>query len=273
VKQKESLHMEVNKSVTRSAIRYFGGKWLLAPWVIEQMPEHATYVEPFGGGASVLLRKPPSRLEVYNDLDGEIYGFFKVLQSPTQCRQLIRLLRRTPWSREQFRDAFKPVDDPVIRAQRAVVRAYMSIHHSALFDAGKSSSFASSHWSDLRGWRGYPKALAQVHRRLKCVVLENRDALRLFDTHDAPDTLFFVDPPYLPKTRNNTTKYRCDLTEAQHVELLGRLKALQGMAMVAGYPSELYDDMLADWKRVTRAHYIRSNGVRRSTEVMWIKQP
>jgi DNA adenine methylase len=162
---------EINRAVSRSAIRYLGGKWVLAPWIISHMPEHTTYVEPFGGGGSVLLRKHPSRLEVYNDLDAEIYGFFRVLQDPEQCRQLLRLLRRTPFSRQQFQDAFKPTDDPIIRAQRAVVRAYMCIHHSALFDMGKAGGFASSDWSGIRSWRTYPRALVAVHRRLQKVVL------------------------------------------------------------------------------------------------------
>jgi DNA adenine methylase len=105
------------------------------------------------------------------------------------------------------------------------------------------------------------------------VILENRDAFRLLDTHDAPDTLFFIDPPYLPKTRNKTTLYRCDFTEAQHVTLLQRLNTLQGAAMVAGYPSELYDDMLSSWRRIERAHYARSNGTRKATEVLWINRP
>jgi DNA adenine methylase len=133
------------------------------------MPEHKTYVEPFGGGGSVLLRKHPARLEIYNDLDDEIFGSFKVVQSPEQCRQLVRLLRRTPFSRQQFREAFQPADDPVISSQRAVVRAYMCIHHSALFDIGKCGGFASSDWSCVKSLRTYPRALVSVYQRLRKV--------------------------------------------------------------------------------------------------------
>jgi DNA adenine methylase len=260
----------VNKSVTRSAIRYFGGKWAIAPWVIENMPNHEIYVEPFGGGASVLLRKPPAKFEVYNDLDSEIYGIFKVLQSSEQCQRLARMLKRTPWAREQYREAFTASTEPVVRAQRALVRAYMSIHHSALFNPGKIGGFASTDASGVRSWRNYPRALVHVTRRLKHIVLENRDAFKVIDTHDTPGTLFFVDPPYLPSTRNPSAKYRCEMTEAQHIELLTRLNAIKGRAMVAGYPSGLYDDMLKDWTRLEKSHYARSNGVRKSTEVLWI---
>jgi len=63
---------------TRSLLRYFGGKWAIAPWVLSHLPPHRIYVEPFGGAASILLRKPRSRIEVYNDLDEEIVGIFRI---------------------------------------------------------------------------------------------------------------------------------------------------------------------------------------------------
>jgi DNA adenine methylase len=125
--------MQINRTVNRSALRYFGGKWALAPWIIEHMPAHRVYVEPFGGAASVLLRKPRSKVEVYNEIDDEIVGIFRILQNPAQCRELFRLLRRTPYARREFEIAFQKTDDPLLRAQRAIIRAYMSFHHTALF--------------------------------------------------------------------------------------------------------------------------------------------
>lgn len=129
--------------LTRAALRYFGGKWQIAPWVISHLPAHRVYVEPFGGAASVLMRKPRSTIEVYNDLDEEIVGIFQQLQDPAQCSQLMRLLRRTPYARGAFEQAFEPTCDPLARAQRAIVRAYMSFHHGALFDP-KKRTFADA---------------------------------------------------------------------------------------------------------------------------------
>ncbi|MDR0996995.1 MAG: DNA adenine methylase [Zoogloeaceae bacterium] len=263
--------MQINPEVKRSALRYFGGKWAIAPWILEHMPPHKVYVEPFGGAASVLLRKPRSRTEVYNDLDEEVVGLFRVIQDPKQCQQLMRLLKRTLYARAEFKRAFEASTDPIIRSQRAIIRAYMSLHHSALFMPSKSGSFASSPGSGHKSWANYPRHLASMCRRLRGVIIEQKDAREVIRIQDSPDTLFFVDPPYLPSTRDRSTRYRHDLDQSQHIDLLDQLKAAQGKVMIAGYPSPLYDEHLAGWQRIEREHYARANGVRKAIEALWIK--
>jgi DNA adenine methylase len=267
--------VEISRNVTRSALRYFGGKWALAPWIIQHMPPHRVYVEPFGGAASVLLRKPRSRIEVYNDLDAEIVGIFRVLQNADQCRKLVRLLKRTPYARQEFETAFQPTDDPIIRAQRAMIRSFMSFHHSALFSSRKSTFASSKHRrggaSKAGEWRSYPRALAHIRRRLAGVVIESRDAHFVIRNQDTPDALFFVDPPYVMSARHKQACYRHEMTDDQHVALLRLLRSVAGRVMISGYASDLYDDMLAGWTRVTKQHYAASGaGHGRRTEVLWM---
>ena len=112
---------------SRPLLTYFGGKWAIAPWIIEHLPPHKIYVEPFGGAASVMLRKPRSKVEVYNDLDDEIVNIFRVLQDPASTRELFRRLARTPYARAEYDLACaERVVDPVVRAQRAIIRANMA---------------------------------------------------------------------------------------------------------------------------------------------------
>jgi DNA adenine methylase len=268
--------MQSTKEVTRSALRYFGGKWALAPWIIEHMPTHRVYVEPFGCAASVLLRKPRSKVEVYNDLDDEIVGIFRVLQSPAQCARLVRILTRTPYSRREFEQAFQATSDPLIRAQRAIIRAYMSFHHTALFNPAKNTFADARHrtagnHSKAHEWMTYPRHLVSICRRLRAVLIEHRDALDVIRVQDTRDALFFVDPPYVPSTRSKGANYRCELTDDQHVELLTLLKSVQGKVMIAGYTNEIYDDLLDGWQRLTHKHYAAAIGARTRTEVLWIK--
>lgn len=256
----------------RALLRYFGGKWRIAPWVIEHFPPHRIYVEPFGGAASVLLRKPRSAVEVYNDLDDEIVHLMRTVQRPASCQQLMRLLRRTPYARREFERAFEASTCPITRAQRTIVRAFQSFHHEAVFNPKKTTFADARHRSAGRSkaheWAAYPHALAAIRRRLQGVIVENRDALQVLRVQDTSDTLFFVDPPYLPSTRSKSG-YRCELSGEQHIELLRVLRGLKGMVVLAGYPSDLYDEMLGHWHRVQRpARAAGSTRVR--TEVLWI---
>ncbi|MDR2186843.1 MAG: DNA adenine methylase [Azonexus sp.] len=257
---------------TRALLRYFGGKWAIAPWVLSHLPPHRVYVEPFGGAASILLRKPRSKIEVYNDLDEEIVGIFRVVQDPALCRELFRRLRRTPYSRREFELAFKASADPIIRAQRAITRAYQSFHHEALFNPKKTTFADARHrtggHSKAHEWMSYPRSLAAISRRLAGVIIECRQATDIIRAQDCPDTLFFVDPPYIPSTRSKSG-YRCELTEADHVALLEQLKTVKGMVVLAGYPSDLYDTTLKDWQRVERSHYA-AGSPRQRTEVLWL---
>jgi DNA adenine methylase len=258
----------------RSFLRYFGGKWAIAPWIISHMPPHRVYVEPFGGAASVLLRKPRSKVEVYNDADEEIVGIFRVVQDPVSCQALMRRLKRTPYARREFELAFEVNADPLIRAQRAIVRAYLSFHHSSLFNL-KKTTFSNARHRHGEGckaseWMNYPRHLASICRRLRGVVIECGDARRIIADQDTPDALFFVDPPYVKSTRRSAG-YRHEMSDDEHAALLTQLCAIQGRAMVCGYASALYDDLLHGWTRLTRQHYAAGPGAQKRTEVLWIK--
>src|SRR3954466_7106373 len=97
----------------RPVLRWHGGKWKLAPWIISHFPPHRIYVEPFGGAASVLLRKTPAFSEIYNDLDGEAVNLFQVLRRPADAGRLIELLELTPFARAEFEDSYAECEDPV----------------------------------------------------------------------------------------------------------------------------------------------------------------
>ena len=109
-------------SPRRPALRYYGGKWRLAPWIISHFPPHICYVEPFCGAASVFLRKPPAEFEVINDLDGEVVNFFRVLRDRTD--ELIRAIVATPYSRAEYDEAWQTVEEPLERARRYYIRAW-----------------------------------------------------------------------------------------------------------------------------------------------------
>lgn len=264
-------------SPSRPILRWHGGKWLLAPWIIQQFPPHRVYVEPFGGAWSVGLRKPRAKAEVWNDLDGELVNLFAVMRG-SRARELPEQLRLTPFGRDEFYTAYEKADDVVERARRLIVRSFMghgSDGASGQYRTGFRANSNRSGSTPAVDWVNLPDSLDVAIARLRGVVIENRPALQVMAAHDGPTTLHFVDPPYLKETRaranrrsDNGGVYRHELTDADHAELLAFLCTLEGAVVLCGYPSASYDAALPDWRRVERPAL--ADGAQPRTEVLWI---
>lgn len=258
--------------MNRPVLRYHGGKWNLAPWIISHFPPHRIYVEPFGGAASVLLRKPRVYSEVYNDLYGEVVNLFRVLRNPAQARELIRLVALTPYSRQEFEEAYIADGDPIEQARRTLVRSFLGFgaFSAAGGRTGFRTGFRRSGPAAANDWRHYPPVLAEAVERLRGVTVENRPAVDVIATYDDPTALFYVDPPYPLSTRGTNAWYAHEMTDDDHRTLATALHACAGMVVVSGYACDLYDrELYADWQRVERATH--GDGARDRTEVLWIK--
>lgn len=241
---------------------------MLAPWIISHFPQHRVYVEPFGGGASVLLRKDKSYAEVYNELDTEIVNVFQTLRD--NGPKLQEYLKNTPFARVEFVESYKPARDKVVRAARTIIKSFMGFGSDAI--KNKSGFRANSHRSGTtpaHDWTNYGEALHFLTNRLKGVVIENRDALDVIKQHDRPDTLFYVDPPYVHSTRSakQPKQYNFEMSDKEHKNLSELLHSLKGKVVLSGYSSELYDILYADWNRSEREAF--ADGGRPRTEVIW----
>lgn len=255
--------------ITRPLLRYHGGKFKLAPWIIGEFPGHRVYTESFGGAASTLLQKPRAYSEVYNDLDGEVVNLFRVVRE--QGQELKRRLLLTPFSREEFELSYQVSADPMEQARRTVTRSFLGFGSAAA--SGQKTGFRAksnrSGTSAAQDWATYPEALDAIIERLRGVVIENKDAREVMLQHDGPDTLHYVDPPYLHDTRNsNSNAYRFEMADFEHVELLKFLLELEGMVVLSGYPSEVYTAILGEWKMIRRASL--ADGAADRIEVLWI---
>lgn len=257
----------MNRTVRRPIIRYHGGKWKLADWIASYLPAHRIYVEPFGGAASVLLRKPRSYAEIYNDLDAELVNLFRVARD--EGDRLRRALELTPFARDEFRLSYECHDDPVEQARRTVARAFMGFGtNSHNRPTGFRAVSNASGTTAAHDWRNYPAAFTAIVQRLQGVVIENRDALEVMSAQDGPDTVFYVDPPYVPATRDRGWDYRFEMTPEDHEKLAVFLHSLKGGVVLSGYACELYDLLYADWRQVMARAYADGGTVR--TEVLWL---
>jgi len=261
--------------VERPPVRYFGGKWRLADWIMQHFPaEHRCYVEAFAGGASVLLQKPHTSFEVLNDLDGDVINFFDMLRSRTE--ELIRAIWLTPYSREEWRRARdqQPAADPIERARRFYVRCWQSF--------GSGTGIISTGWRFQKGANESGRAdavkswnstehLWAVAERLKLVQIENDDALVVMKRYDGPKTLFYLDPPYVHSTRYESSHrkgYQHEMADADHRHFAETARQLQGMVIVSGYPCDLYDELFHDWQCVTKESADLNANMQ--TECLWL---
>lgn len=257
--------------VTRPALRYHGGKFRLAPWIMQFFPPHAVYVEPFGGGASVLLQKEPATTEVYNDLDSSIVGLFRVLRDPEKAAELARRLALTPFSREEFETwCYAPPADDIDSAHQVIARGFMGQSSKGIWQrAGLDTRINDDGYcSRLRSLRATPEAVMAAADRLVPVLLEHGDALDVIRRYSRPDALIYCDPPYLTPANRGTGIYTHDFDFEDHRDLLAELQDVDAMVVLSGYPSDLYDSMLAGWERHQRKAL--ADGARERTEVVWL---
>jgi DNA adenine methylase len=252
---------------SRPVLRWHGAKWRLAPWIISHMPKHRVYVEPFGGGASVLLRKPRCNTEIYNDRDGDVVNLFRVLR--TRPGDLALALALTPYARDEYDALYAPGGDDLERARALVARSFMGMNSKGALEKSGFDTRVNpdSFIARLRSLAAIPDELAAVAARLTHVVIENDNAVSLLSRHDRPDALFYLDPPYVLQARSGAY-YRHEMSDADHAALLDAATGLTGMVMISGYASDLYDDRLAGWRRLTLD--ARTDGNAERVEVLWL---
>jgi DNA adenine methylase len=273
-------------------VRWYGGKGRMARKIVPLLPAGRVYVEPYAGAASVFWHlDPPREVEVLNDLNGEIINLFRVLQDRDQFERLAHRLTWTPYSVDEFRRAGRcESHDPVDRAWSFFVRHGQGFSGKSDSDGNWGRVFGSSRGmaKTASNWRSRLSLLDHWHSRLTRVQLDNRDALDVIRYWDSPDTVFYLDPPYVHSTRakasRNIYAHECD--DSHHKQLISLLLGIGGRAVLSGYDSPLYRPLLdAGWSvhrwRVScsaagrvRGSRIRGEGAAKQcvprTEVLWI---
>ena len=273
--------MEPTLLKARPAVKRHGGKSYLARRIIARFPPHRVYVEPFAGGLSCLLNKPPSPVEVASDLDAGLMHFYRVLTCQADAF-LARLPDPGP-TLEAFATCFRAASgtptDEVDRAVKFLVRHRLSRgamgRALAWADRARGKTHPDGPLPDLASsWRSIREALPGLADRLRGVDFRLALAVEVVRELDAPDALLYCDPSYLPATRTARKAYAHEMTEADHVELLEALSACRGSVVLSGYPSALYDDVLGGWGRIAfdmPNHAGQGRGKQRRTEVLWLK--
>lgn len=240
-----------------SVVQWVGGKGNQLDDLLPLIPYDHGYCEPFGGGASVLMNRSRSEVEVYNDLNLDVVALFRCLQDPVLFITLANRLYRTPWAKDEFRRALYMqqagrMGDPAVswidRAWALVVIQNMGISGAHSKTEGNwSRSLADD--KNTEKWQARLEKLEAVHMRFRNVQVDSQDALACMNYWDAPTMVFYVDPPYVLDTRGNRIYYEFEMDETEHKQMVDVLLQLQGAVVLSGYDSPIYDPLIeAGWE-------------------------
>lgn len=255
---------------------WYGGKYNHLDWLLPLLPEAHHYCEPFGGSAAVLINRKPSPVETYNDIDGEVVNFFRVLRD--QKESLIEVIGLTPFSREEF---YLAVTDyglhlsDLERARRFFVRArQVRTGLAQTASLGRWANCKNTSRAGMSGvvsrWLGSVKGLPEIAERLLRVQIENRPAIEVIKLYDSPVTLFYCDPPYPHEARGDSKAYGFEMTDPEHEELAYVLSQVKGRAAVSGYRCDLMDKLYLGWRCAEAPAKKCHSAKRLRTEALWM---
>lgn len=244
----------------KSPINWFGGKYYMSNDIIKLFPKHKVYVEVFGGAGHILFKKEPSEIEVYNDIDSGLYLFFKILRDENKANVLKQKLDLTPYSREEFyycRDTWRNEKDEIEKVRKWYVTAMQSFSTNFSTWSHSKSKSRRGMSQTVSQWLGKIESdLPKAIERLKTVQIENMNYKDLIKKYDGEDTLFYLDPPYVHKTRQMTYRYAHEMTDQQHEEMINMLLHINGKAILSGYDNEIYNKLLNNgWKKILLGEY------------------
>ena len=258
------------------AFGWYGGKYSHLEWLLPLLPQTNHYCEPFGGSAAVLLNREPSPVETYNDLDGEVVNFFRVLRE--QREELIDSITLTPFSREELTWACSEKALYLTRLERArrfYVRARQT--RTGLAQTASPGRWATCRNTSRRGmggavsrWLGSAPDLRWIAARLLRVQIESRPALEVIPAYDTEDTLFYCDPPYPHESRGDSKAYAYEMTDAQHRELAALLNGVKGKVAISGYQCALMDELYGAWKRIDAPEKLCHSTKDARQEALWV---
>lgn len=258
------------------AFGWYGGKFVHLDFILPHLQTDAThFCDVYGGSAAVLINRPPAPVETYNDLDSELTNFFAVLRD--RHEELIRQIGLTPFSREELVKACQAESGlaPLERARRFYVRARQT--RTGLAQTSSEGRWAHCVLTSRAGmagavsrWLGAVEGLPQIAQRLQRVQIENAPALEIIERYDTPNTLFYLDPPYVHDSRGDAAAYSHEMTDRDHIDLADRLHTIEGRAVLSGYRSKLYDDLYQAWYRVDAPEKVCNSSKGKRTESLWM---
>lgn len=258
------------------AFGWYGGKFNHLNWLLPLLPKAQHYCEPFAGSAAVLLNREPSPVETYNDIDGEVVNFFRVLRE--QKDVLIEAIGLTPFSRAEFELACSQQNENISDMERArrffVLARQVRTGLAQKASAGRWAHCLLTSRAGMAGavsrWLGSVEGLSEIVQRLLRVQIENSPAIDVIRRYDSEQTLFYCDPPYPHDSRGDNKAYAYEMVDEEHRKLAEVLRNVRGKVAVSGYHSPLMDELYGDWRCIEAPTKMCHSIKKPRQEVLWV---
>ena len=259
-----------------SPLKWYGGKFYIVDEILKYMPKHYCYVEPFFGSGQVFFKKPKAMVEVINDIDLNIYSFFKVLANESLFNEFIKKVYLLYAHRKIFEEQKQVMkEDSII--DKAVVFFYR-VHLGFNAKVYCNSYATGTERNKAMSLNAAKRRLFFAHERLRDVFVECKDWKEIVKQYDSANTFIYLDPPYIQDTRKTFNDYKYELSNEQHQELVDILLSLKSKVMLSGYANPIYEKLEQQgWTRIDIDTYcwtINSkykNGVKdKRIESLWI---
>ena len=251
----------------RSVLKYPGAKNKLAEWIISNMPKHEIYLEPFFGSGVVFFNKPEVKIETINDINSDVYNYFKVIRD---CpNELCEALLFTPYSRDEYENSYKHEanETDIEKARKFAVRCFMGFGNSNRYKNGFRTSQQSNSPQIPKLWKKIPEELHLASMRLLNTQIENLDYKKLLQRYNSEEVFIYLDPPYLPNVRTPYL-YKNEMDIKDHEELLDIILKHPSKIMISGYSNPLYENALKNWKKLTKNNQVESGRIKE--EAIWM---
>jgi DNA adenine methylase len=250
----------------KTPISYYGGKQTMLKYLLDLIPEHTIYCEPFFGGGALFFAKPKSEVEIINDSNGEVVNFFKVVK--TKFAELQKEIRATLHSRELYKKAMVVYEHPALFSDVKRAWAFWTLTNQGFASMIGSWGFGRTNSKEKAVAHKRENFTIYYARRLEMAQIENNNALKVIARADSKDTFFYVDPPYIGSDMGHYAGY----SESDYEKLLEALSKVKGKFLLSSYPSTILSRFIKKhkWKtkRVEKFVAVTKHTDKKKTEML-----
>jgi len=227
-------------------VKFFGGKNLCFNEILKYFPnsdEYNTYVEPFSGSFALGLKVDPiPPIQMYNDLDQNVYSLYKVLSVPIfykEFKDKCDLVLYSEELRSEFKENLKRDDLSIV--ERAFYFFYVNrTSHNGVGGFSKNTYIRRGMSKSISDFLSSIDRLPELHDRLSRVIVTNMDGIEMIRKYNTPNVFHYADPPYEQSTRTST-RYKVDMDRDGHIDFLNAVMESKAKILISGYDCELYD--------------------------------